>query len=248
MNRREFVRLTGGGMTAGAIADRLVSTQVAAQPAVKKPTAPGKALMKAGTQHGDSDAILRAMAGFGVNHICSRLPSPTLDDAWSVEALTRLRERVESFGLTLDMVPLPLSSSEISRSESPAILLAKEPDRGKQIDGICQMIRNTGKAGIPSVKYNLTFLGVPRSAPTPGRGRRGTARSSTPTPSRIRRSRKPAVSTPTRIGSASPISSSASCRSRRNPRSGSRAIRRIPACREARASAASRRCSARSTA
>ena len=81
--------------------------------------------MKAGTQHGDSDAILRAMAGFGVNHICSRLPSPTLDDAWSVEALTRLRERVESFGLTLDMVPLPLSSSEISRSESPAILLAQ---------------------------------------------------------------------------------------------------------------------------
>ncbi len=171
MNRREFVRLTGGGMTAGAIADSLVSTQVAAQPAVKKPTTPGKTLMKAGTQHGDSDAILRVMAGFGVNHICSRLPSPTLDDAWSVEALTRLRERVESFGLTLDMVPLPLSSSEISRSESPAILLAKEPDRGKQIDGICQMIRNTGKAGIPSVKYNLTFLGVPRSAPTAGRGK-----------------------------------------------------------------------------
>ena len=38
------------------------------------------ALMKAGTQHGDSDQILRAMAGFGVNHICSRLPSVRLDD------------------------------------------------------------------------------------------------------------------------------------------------------------------------
>ena len=32
------------------------------------------------------------------------------------------------------------------------------------------MIRNTARAGIPSVKYNLTFLGVPRTAPTPGRG------------------------------------------------------------------------------
>jgi mannonate dehydratase len=171
MNRREFVRLTGTGMTSGAIVERLVTGQIAAQPAVKKAAPPGKALMKAGTQHGDSDAILRVLAGFGVNHICSRLPSPRLDEAWSVEALTRLRERVESFGITLDMVPLPLSSSEISRSESPAILLAQDPDRGRQIDGICDMIRNAGRAGIPSVKYNLTFIGIPRTAPTEGRGR-----------------------------------------------------------------------------
>ena len=170
MNRREFVRLAGSGVTAGAIAETIVTTQAAAQPAVGKPAAPGKARMKAGTQHGDSDAILRVLAGFGVNHICSRLPSPKLDEAWSVEALTRLRERVESFGVTLDMVPLPLSSSEISRSESPAILLAQDPDRGRQIDGICDMIRNTARAGIPSVKYNLTFIGIPRTAPTQGRG------------------------------------------------------------------------------
>jgi mannonate dehydratase len=126
--------------------------------------------MKAGTQHGDSDAILRVLAGFGVNHICSRLPSPALDAAWSVDGLTRLRTRVESFGLTLDMVPLPLSSSEISRSELPAILLARAPERDQQIDAVCQMIRNAARAGIPSVKYNLTFIGIPRSAPTAGRG------------------------------------------------------------------------------
>jgi len=67
-------------------------------------------------------------------------------------------------------VPLPLSSSEISRSENPAIMLAKAPERDQQIDDICQMIRNTGRAGIPSVKYNLTFIGVPRTGTTPGRG------------------------------------------------------------------------------
>ena len=61
------------------------------------------------------------------------------------------------------MVPLPLSSNEISRSENAAILLGKEPDRERQIDDICQMIRNTARAGIPSVKYNLTFIGVPRT-------------------------------------------------------------------------------------
>ena len=32
------------------------------------------------------------------------------------------------------------------------------------------MIRNVSRAGIPSVKYNLTFIGVPRTAPTRGRG------------------------------------------------------------------------------
>ena len=32
------------------------------------------------------------------------------------------------------------------------------------------MIRNAGTAGIPMVKYNLTFLGVVRTAPTTGRG------------------------------------------------------------------------------
>ena len=170
MNRREFVRLTGSGMAIGAIAEQVVAAQVGAQTKAK-PTATLKARMKAGTQHGDSDPILRAMAGFGVNNICSRLPSAKLDAAWSVESLTRLRERVESFGLTLDMVPWPLSSNEISRSENPEILLGKEPERERQLDDMCQMLRNAARAGIPSVKYNLTFLGVPRNESTLGRGR-----------------------------------------------------------------------------
>jgi mannonate dehydratase len=132
--------------------------------------APQRALMKAGTQHGDSDPILRALAGFGVIHICSRLPSEKLDDAWSVEGLSRLRERVESFGITLDMVPLPMSSNEISRFEMPNIMLGRSPGRDREIDDICRMIRNTAQAGIPALKYNLTFLGVVRTESTRGRG------------------------------------------------------------------------------
>jgi mannonate dehydratase len=171
MNRREFVRLTGSGVAMGAIAEQVVEAQVAGQPKAASPAGALKARMKAGTQHGDADSILRVMAGFGVNHICSRLPSAKLDESWTVESLTRLKERVERFGLTLDMVPLPLSSNEISRSENAAILLGTEPDRERQLDDMCQMIRNTARAGIPSVKYNLTFLGVPRTEATLGRGR-----------------------------------------------------------------------------
>jgi mannonate dehydratase len=170
VDRREFVRLTGAGVAAASLAEAAVTARVAAQQPAGRGSTRGRARMKAGTQHGDSDAILRVLAGFGVNHICSRLPSARLDAAWSAEGLLRLRERVESFGLTLDMVPLPLSSVEISRAENPAILLANDPDRDRQIDDICQMIRNVAQAGIRSAKYNLTIIGIPRTTPTRGRG------------------------------------------------------------------------------
>jgi mannonate dehydratase len=164
MDRRDFVRLAGLGLAAGAsAAETPLEAVQAARPA-------RKALMKVGTQHGDSDEILKLMAGFGVNHICSRLPSSRLDERWSVVALTRLRDHVESFGLVRDLVPLPRSTNEIERFENPNIMLGKNPERDRELDDICQMIRNTARAGIPGLKYNLTFLGVVRTAPTPGRG------------------------------------------------------------------------------
>jgi len=168
MDRRTFFTVAGAGALA-ATAESVVAAQQRRTPASSNGAR--KALMKVGTQHGDSDAILRAMAGFGVNHICSRLPSVKLDDKWSVDGLSRLRERVESYGLTLEIVPLPMSSNEISRFELPNIMLGKSPDRDREIDDVCQMIRNTAKAGIPSLKYNMTFLGVVRTEPTVGRGK-----------------------------------------------------------------------------
>jgi len=174
MRRREFVRLAASAGGAAALGEVAAAAAIDRSPAPAKavptaPTQPRQALMKVGTQHGDSDAILTACAGFGVNHICSRLPSETLDAAWSVDGLSRLRERVESFGISLDMVPLPLSSYEISRLEMPGVLLANA-DRDRQIDDICQMIRNAARAGIHQAKYNLTFIGIPRTTPTKGRG------------------------------------------------------------------------------
>src|SRR5438046_1420969 len=53
------------------------------------------ARMKLGTQHGESDEILRTMAAFGVNHIAAHTPSKQLDEKWSVDSLSRLRERIE---------------------------------------------------------------------------------------------------------------------------------------------------------
>jgi mannonate dehydratase len=63
-----------------------------------------------------------------------------------------------------------LSSTPIGRAENPNIMMGKSPERDREIDRICQMIRNAAKAGIPAVKYNLTILGVVRTEPTRGRG------------------------------------------------------------------------------
>jgi mannonate dehydratase len=168
MDRRDFVRLAGMGIAAGASAGS-AAAEAAGAPQPARP-APKKALMKVGTQHDSSDEVLAVMAAFGVNYICSRLPSAKLDDNWSVDSLKRLRERVEKHGLTLDMVPLPMSSNPIARFENPNIMLGKSPERDREIDDICQMIRNTSLAGIPSLKYNMTLLGVVRTESTPGRG------------------------------------------------------------------------------
>ena len=116
-----------------------------------------------GSTTASSPAAARSKAGFA-------LPSARFDQTWSVEGLTKLRERVESFGIALDMVPLPLSSYEISKAENPNIMLGKSPERDREIDDICQMIRNASRAGIPALKYNMTFIGVVRTESTRGRG------------------------------------------------------------------------------
>jgi|SRR5579871_5431082 len=164
LDRRQFL--------AGTVAGAATLGSVSGQEPGSAPsgTATKQARMKAGHQNHSSDADLRVLAALGVNHICSSLPSRTLDASWSVDGLNRLRERVERFGVHLDMVPLPLSSSYISRAENPNIMLGKSPERDREIDQLGQMIRNVAKAGIPAVKYNLTILGVVRTESTPGRG------------------------------------------------------------------------------
>jgi mannonate dehydratase len=163
MDRRGFLKgaLVGASILGGPTGQLSASQE-------KKPAR--KALMVAGHQGHSSDADLRVLAALGVNHICSALPSRTLDDNWSVQGLTRLRKRVEGFGIKLAMVPLPLSSSPISRAENPNIMLGKSPARDREIEHICRMIRNAAEAGIPAVKYNLTVLGVVRTSSTRGRG------------------------------------------------------------------------------
>src|SRR5438874_10623946 len=109
ISRREFARLAAVVPVVQAFRG---AGRGAESPAVASQASPvarpsqGRATIKVGTQHGDSHAILRAMAGFGVNHMCSRLPSQRFYEEWSVDALSRVCGRVESIGITLGMVLL----------------------------------------------------------------------------------------------------------------------------------------------
>ena len=146
MNRREFVKLAGSGMSTAALAEAVVSAQQAQAPAKSgtvAPTTSARAKMKVGTQHGRQPKTSCAPAPPSASTTSAAgCRSAKMDDAWSVEGLSRLRDRVAAHDISLDMVPLPMSSSEISSAEMPAIYLGQSPERDRNIDDICQMIRN----------------------------------------------------------------------------------------------------------
>jgi len=114
------------------------------------------------------DSDYKVWAQLGVRHVCVDAPGNPHD--WSLDDLNRHREHVESFGLSLDMVQLPLSSRPVEEQESPHILMGKDPERQREIDSICALIERLAAAGIPAAKYNLCIIGIPRTEREPGRG------------------------------------------------------------------------------
>ena len=118
------------------------------------------------TPRDDSD--YRVWAQLGVTHVC--VDPPGNPHHWSLDDLLRQRETVEKFGLTLDMVQLPMSSAPLERQDSPNVLLGRDPDRRRELNSICRLIERVGAAGIPAAKYNLNIIGIPRTADEPGRG------------------------------------------------------------------------------
>src|SRR5712692_8584978 len=129
MNRRDFFQSTAACALAAA-GDR----------AAWQVKAPAKvANLKLGTQHGDSDEILRVMAALGVNHICALPPTAQGSEDWSVDALRRKREHVESFGVKADALRL-LHPTYIASSQIPGVMMGKSPERDREIDVICEKI------------------------------------------------------------------------------------------------------------
>ncbi len=130
--------------------------------------------MYVGTQVGArDDSDFKVWSQLGVKHVCAD-PKGLHWTEWTRPALEKHREHVESFGITLDMITLPLNSSPMDRQketkEAYHIMLGKSPERDREIEQINKLIENAAKVGIPAVKYNMNIIGIPRTADTQGRG------------------------------------------------------------------------------
>ena len=166
MKRRDFISTTAGAAAISAGCSRQPAPAPPAQGERKR------ALMVLGCQSGPtSEERLQFFKRHAVDHICGWPDDSRNLKNYSVEDLSRLRERCEKHGVSLDMVGAPfLSSSHIDREKRPAIMLGQDPERDRDIDDIITTIRNCAKAGIPAVKYNMSILGVLRTERTEGRG------------------------------------------------------------------------------
>jgi mannonate dehydratase len=162
MHRRNFIAACGGTLLAA-------QGRTTAAPAAP---APRKLQMHLGTQQGPTTPeMLDYFRRHGVRAICAYPPVPKNQGYWTREDLERTRDLCEKHEIALEMVALPfLSSGHIDRDRRGAIQLAQDPERGRDIECIQHMIAACAQAGVPAIKYNLSLLGVLRTAATPGRG------------------------------------------------------------------------------
>jgi mannonate dehydratase len=159
MNRRQFV--SSSTVAVGAL------TQTHASAAPTKPVQ-----MKLGCQSApSSEKHFAYFARYGVRNICGYPETSEGRIYATVDELRRLRDLAEKYGISVDCAAPPhLTSSHIDREKHPAIMLANSPERDRDIESFQNMIRNCAAAGIPSIKYNMSILGVLRTGRIPGRG------------------------------------------------------------------------------
>src|SRR5436190_17478701 len=161
MNRRKFFSASGAAAVAAT-----ASPSATAAPA--KPV-----LMKLGCQSAPTnEKHLKYFARYGVRNICGY---PEIADGRlypTVEELSRMRDLSEKNGVSVDCLAPPfLASSHIDSTPHGAIMLGQSPERDRDIESVQTMIKNCAQAGIPSIKYNMSILGVVRiGRRTQGRG------------------------------------------------------------------------------
>jgi len=167
MNRRQFLSSSSLAVIA------LQRGSASAAPVA--PTSSKPVLMKLGCQSAPTnDEHLAYLARYGVKNICGYPGGDERgnDPNWAtVDALSRMKDLAANNGIEVDCVGPPLlTSSYIDNEKHPAIMLAQSPERDRDIESIQTLIKNCAQVGLPSIKYNMSILGVLRTGRTPGRG------------------------------------------------------------------------------
>ena len=154
MTRRDFAAATTAVSLAACSSDQSPAPE-------SVPPTPKPVRMYVGTQRNPTTPeMLDYFKRHGVEHIAGY--SPNSGEPWTVETLTQTREMCERHSVTLDfVVPSGIRSSD---------LVAAGDARDRAVEGIRQLVADCAEAGIPAVKYNLSFLSMQRTGSTPGRG------------------------------------------------------------------------------
>jgi mannonate dehydratase len=129
-------------------------------------------LMKLGCQSAPTnEKHVGYLARYGVRNICGYPETSEGRIYATVDELKRMLDITAKYDVSVDCATPPfLASSHIDREKHPAIMLAQSPERDRDIESFQTFIRNCAAAGIPTVKYNMSILGVLR-LPTRSRGR-----------------------------------------------------------------------------
>jgi len=172
MDRRKFFSVTGAGAAAAAAGSLAGETQPAqAQPAASGKLPPLK--VRLGHQFGTlTDRSAAWVTRYGVDAVCT---SPVVADPKRLyptpEEMRKMLDLAAKWKLKVDIVDsVLLTSSHIDREKNPAIMLAQDPQRDRDIESFQNHIRTCAATGIKTIKYNMSLLGVVRSEQVPGRG------------------------------------------------------------------------------
>jgi mannonate dehydratase len=173
MDRRKFVSMSGASAAGLLAAENIAAPAAQAQSRAGESGRLPALKVKLGHELGQlTDKNLNYVSRFGVQWIGAtpKIADPSRIYA-TVDELNAMRELAEKHGLHVELInSVLLNSSNIDREQHPAIMLAQSPERDRDIETFQNLIKNCAGAGIPTLKYNMSILGVVRSGTVQGRG------------------------------------------------------------------------------
>tara|TARA_A100001037_G_scaffold194802_1_gene174372 strand:- start:3282 stop:4259 length:978 start_codon:yes stop_codon:yes gene_type:complete len=115
-----------------------------------------------------TDDELKVLSQLGVNHISSDPPGDWT--TWDRQAFAAHQEKLDGYGIKLDMSLMPLGSRSAFDNDVTNVFLGPSKERDEEIDLLCHLIEEAGAAGVRALRYNITILGHMRTEPRYGRG------------------------------------------------------------------------------
>ena len=170
MDRRKFFSVTGAG--AAVVATGAVPAADAAPRKAGGKLPPLKARLGHQMNGKLNESNCSWAARYGLDAICA---SPNVADPNrlypTVDELKAMIDMADKHKLKVEVIDsILLTSSNVDREKHPAIVLGQSPERDRDIEAVQTTIKNCAAAGIRTLKYNMSILGVVRSGKVKGRG------------------------------------------------------------------------------